>query len=74
MPPSTEAEIRAAIATADRALGITRAVEGQPPQHVNPVPPSPAAQAFTDDDVTSWSKQLGFAASVKKGRVTTAKD
>jgi hypothetical protein len=72
--PPTNDQIRAAIATADRALGYTRAVEGQPPAHVNPVPPAADGQAFTDEDVAAWSKSLGFAATAKLGRVSTAKD
>ena len=71
---STDNEIRAAIAKADQALGRTRAAEGQSPQHVNPVPATPAAQGFTDDDVAAWSKNLGFAPKAKSGRVTNARD
>ena len=71
---STDNEIRAAIAKADHALGRTRAAEGQAPTHVNPVPATPAAQGFTDDDVASWSKTLGFAPKAKSGRVTNARD
>lgn len=73
MPPS-EKELRAAIGRADQILGHTRAAEGQPPQHVNPVPATPAEESFTDEDVAAWSKQLGFASSAKSGRVTNAKD
>jgi hypothetical protein len=73
MPPSND-EIRAAIGAADHALGRTYAAEGQAPAHVNPVPATPAAQGFTDDDVASWSKQLGFAPKATTGRVTNAKD
>jgi hypothetical protein len=72
--PPTNDEIRAAISVADHALGRTRAAEGQPPEHVNPVPASPAAHGFTDDDVASWSSQLFGAPNAKAGRVTNAKD
>jgi len=73
MPPSSD-EIRAAIAKADQTLGRTRATEGQAPAHVNPVPATPAAQGFTDNDVAAWSKNLGFAPKAKSGRVTNARD
>jgi hypothetical protein len=74
---STDDELRAAIGTADRLLGHTRAAEGQAPAHVLPVPAPAAAddaQPFTDDDVAAWSSKLGFAGRAKSGRVTQAKD
>jgi hypothetical protein len=73
MPPSND-EIRAAIGAADHALGRTRAAEGQPPAHVNPVPATPARQGFTDDDVASWSQKLFGTGKAKSGRVMNAKD
>lgn len=73
MPP-TENEIRAAIGKADHALGHTRAAEGEPPQHVHPVPATPAEQGFTDDDVAAWSQKLFGASASKSGRVTNARD
>ena len=74
MPPTDDAAIRAAIGKADHALGHTSAAEGEPPQHVHPVPATPAEQGFTDDDVAAWSQKLFGSSASKSGRVTNAKD
>ena len=71
MPP-TEKEVRAAIASADHALGHTRATESRPPAHVLPVPPAADGQPVADEQVAEWSKQLGFASPARRGRITKA--